>query len=239
MYAIESNLDITYDKEGLPLSGELGGVVFARVLHLCFLKQTSALLHVDSGAKKKVIYLRNGCPVFARSNMISECLGQMLVRRGSISKEQMEQSLSISKLKSILQGEALVEIGAISREQLKDILILQTHQKVLEEFSWTKGSFKLKKVKSFKATVPLSGGQRLELFLKVLWNTPHLIPCWIFRTLCTYFIRSMVGVPIMPSVNLVLARERFALLRMNSEDKHWLTCSKDFTFPSMKLQFSC
>ena len=70
---------------------------------------------------KKIVYLKEGYPIFVKSNLLSECLGRVLVREKMISDEECERSLVQMKDKSgRQQGTVLIEMGAISPHNRAD-----------------------------------------------------------------------------------------------------------------------
>ena len=60
---------------------------------------------------KKVVFFEKGTPVFVRSNVQSECLGQRLATDGLITQEQCDQTLEAIRRTGKKQGELLVEMG--------------------------------------------------------------------------------------------------------------------------------
>ncbi len=80
------------DSASVELRGTLGAVPFARLLGgLHGRGATGALLL--HGPSKKIVYLRDGHPVYVKSNRQAECLGEVLVREGVITRGQCDESL--------------------------------------------------------------------------------------------------------------------------------------------------
>ncbi|HEY4222535.1 MAG TPA: DUF4388 domain-containing protein [Myxococcota bacterium] len=108
-------------------------------------KATGALL-LRRERTKKIVYLKEGYPIFVKSNLLSECLGRVLVREKMISDEECERSLNLMKEKadgspSRQQGTVLIEMGAISPHNLVFALQLQLEQKLFDIFSWPDGDY--------------------------------------------------------------------------------------------------
>jgi curved DNA-binding protein CbpA len=105
----------------------------------------SGALLLARGTTKKIVNFDEGYPVSIRSNMLSECLGQILLEQRLISEKTLEDSLRRMKETHKHQGEVLVAMGALSPYNLSRALMLQMESKLLEIFSWTNGDFMFKK----------------------------------------------------------------------------------------------
>ncbi|HJX52770.1 MAG TPA: DUF4388 domain-containing protein [Polyangia bacterium] len=135
--------------EGEPeLHGSLARQPFARVLQRVYSACMSGALLLARGDTKKIVNFEEGYPVSIRSNMLSECLGQILLEQRLISAETLEESLRRMKETHKHQGEVLVAMGALSPYNLSRALMLQMESKLLEIFSWSSGDFMFKKGQS-------------------------------------------------------------------------------------------
>jgi DNA-binding response OmpR family regulator/curved DNA-binding protein CbpA len=130
------------------LRGSLARQPFARVLQRIYSARMSGALLLARGDTKKIVNFEEGYPVSVRSNMLSECLGQILLEQRLISAETLAESLRRMKETHQHQGEVLVAMGALSPYNLSRALMLQMESKVLEIFSWSSGDFMFKKDQS-------------------------------------------------------------------------------------------
>ena len=122
------------------LRGTLGAMPFARLLgELHGRAATGALLL--HGPSKKIVYLRDGHPVYVRSNQQQERLGEVLVREGVITRAQRDESLRRMERQGRQQGAILLEMGAIDGRGLVIALESQLRTKLLEIFTWDRGDF--------------------------------------------------------------------------------------------------
>ncbi len=137
----------------LSVEGELSETCLSRILHNLYSLRTTGLLHLESDDIKKVVYIRNGYPIFVRSNLVREFLGQMLIRSGTLTEEDLEKSLTFSQGKGQRHGMALLEMGLITPHQLNDVLQRQVLEKLLDIFSWETGSYKFVQAREFKEGV--------------------------------------------------------------------------------------
>jgi len=126
------------------LRGSLAFQPFARILQRIYAERLSgALLLINEGVKK-IVYFVEGYPVSVRSNLLSECLGQILVAQSMISRHTLTESLRRMKAERKHQGRVLVEMGALSPYNLSRALVAQMEAKFFEIFSWRNGDFAFK-----------------------------------------------------------------------------------------------
>ncbi len=90
---------------------------------------------------KKIVYFQGGAPQYVKSNLLSECLGRLLVKERMISEAQCEESLRRMKASGRQQGTVLIEQGALSPQNLVYALTLQLREKLFEVFAWESGDF--------------------------------------------------------------------------------------------------
>ncbi|MCC7382472.1 MAG: response regulator [Deltaproteobacteria bacterium] len=128
---------------GLPIPrlGEVSDVPFARLVGQLYAARANGALMLRRGQVKKIVYFRYGIPVFVKSNLISECLGQVMVRERLLSESQCEISVEKLKKERRKQGVILVELGFISPHNLAFALERQLELKLLDLFSWLDGKY--------------------------------------------------------------------------------------------------
>ena len=138
-------------------SGTLSGIIsksdFPQLLHRLYQHKQTGLLHVQKNSAKKIIYIKNGYPIFARSNILGECLGRMLVKDDVITQVDCDQSIEQSKTSGRLQGTVLIEMGLLTPQDLHDALKQQVTEKLLNIFAWTEGQFRFVAQDEFKKNV--------------------------------------------------------------------------------------
>jgi len=134
--------------EKLEMQGTLKRVPFARLLRRLYAqKATGSLLLLRDGTKdatKKIVAFEGGYPVSVKSNVLAECLGQILVSRKLISDKALAESVARMKTEKRQQGQILVEMGALSPYNLQRALVEQVETKLLEVFAWPDGKFMFK-----------------------------------------------------------------------------------------------
>jgi len=124
------------------LSGTFDELPFPHLLHhLHGLRGTGVLL-LRAGKKRKAVQLREGYPVKVKSNLITECLGNYLVRQGSLSQEVLDESIRRMKKGEGLQGQILVAMQILHEDEVVEALRRQAEEKLFEIFGWKRGEFR-------------------------------------------------------------------------------------------------
>jgi len=122
--------------------GNLKHKRFPEVLAQLYRVKASGALLLRRGRIKKIVYLKDGYPIFVKSNLLSECLGRILVREKMITEDECERSLELLPTSNgKQQGTVLIEMGALSPHNLVFGLQLQLEQKLFDVFSWPDGDY--------------------------------------------------------------------------------------------------
>ncbi len=118
---------------------------------------------------KKSIIFEKGQIISARSNIMSECLGQLLLAQGKITQAQLTQSLTKTDAQeSMRHGEVLIAMGLIDHALLNDFLRRQVEVRIEEIFSWKEGKYGfVEKIPEDAARVKIEG-TLLEIALRGL-----------------------------------------------------------------------
>lgn len=161
---IENEARETFSPSAFLLQGSLKNTPLAAVLGQLWSKQASGALLLRREKVKKIIYLNDGHPYFVKSNLVNECLGQVLLRERLITVQECEESLRRVKKSGQRQGEILVQMGCITERNLTFALELQLETKLFECFQWAQGEFRYNAL-----APPVSSRVRLE------WQAPGII----------------------------------------------------------------
>lgn len=123
--------------------GNLSKISVPRLLHLIYSKNDeAAVLEMVREPARKRFFFKNGLPVAASSNILNEVLGRLLVQKGVISQDDYQRSLEVVLREKKRHGEVLISMGMISREKLDDFLSLQLRERILKVFGWTEGEYR-------------------------------------------------------------------------------------------------
>ena len=143
------------DPEHAPLQGRLELVPIATVLTRLFRERRTGAVRLVRDRVKKLLYVQDGQPVSMRSNILYECLGQMLTKEKMISPQECEESVRRMKAEGKLQGAILVEMGCLSPQNLIYALDKQFKAKFVDVFTWDQGLYQFSEdtplPKSFQA----------------------------------------------------------------------------------------
>ncbi|MEP6653598.1 MAG: DUF4388 domain-containing protein [Myxococcales bacterium] len=124
--------------------GTLKRTPFARLLQRLFAARKTGSLLLMRDNTKKIVSFVDGYPVSVRSNVLGECLGQILLQQRLISNEALQDSLRRMKAEKRHQGEILVEMGVLSPYNLSRALVEQVEAKLFEIFAWLDGQYMFK-----------------------------------------------------------------------------------------------
>jgi CheY-like chemotaxis protein/curved DNA-binding protein CbpA len=125
--------------------GNLKNKRFPEVLAQLYRWKATGALLLRRGRIKKIVYVKDGYPIFVKSNLLSECLGRVLVRERMITEDECERSLTLLKgsagAAGKQQGTVLIEMQALSPHNLVFGLQLQLEQKLFDIFAWPDGDY--------------------------------------------------------------------------------------------------
>jgi len=114
------------------LSGKLSFTPLAESLEQLRGKNATGTLTVRCGDTVKIIYIKDGQIIFASSTVVDDRLGEILVKAGKLTRDNLEQALQaykksvgIKKLGAILVEQGFVsprDLFAALKTQVKDII---------------------------------------------------------------------------------------------------------------------
>lgn len=199
---------------GFPPKGSLRRVAFPRLMREVARNKLTGSLYLLSGQTKKVVFFQEGQPVFVRSNVLSECLGQILSSEGLITQEQCEQTLEAIRRTGKKQGELLVEMGILSEGNLRYGLEAQLRAKLYDIFAWEDGRYQ------FKSDPPnLQYGVRME----------HSAESVIIGAIQDQYSEERAGSALAPSLDKYLTLRTATGLRIETlglleEERYFVEC---------------
>ncbi|TMA26390.1 MAG: response regulator, partial [Deltaproteobacteria bacterium] len=139
--SVESDSQIRFRGAAL-VRGNLRETEFAEVLSELHRWRATGALLLENPPVKKLVWLKEGAPVFVRSNLLNEALGQLLVRERMINLAECEEGLHRIHDSKRQLGTELIEMGCISPANLAYALALQIQQKLFDVFGWTEGEYR-------------------------------------------------------------------------------------------------
>ena len=126
----------------MAIRGSLKEASFPDVLQLLALGQKTGCLSIVDGTKFGSVFFKQGKISFGAIVNRRDRLGDSLVKRGHITKEQLEATLRIQVLHPGRRvGELLVEAGFVARDVVEKELRVLVEEAVFSLFTWTQGSW--------------------------------------------------------------------------------------------------
>ncbi|HVV16929.1 MAG TPA: DUF4388 domain-containing protein [Polyangia bacterium] len=148
---------MTAEPGAATFTGTLKRTPFAQVLQRLYVTRATGSLLLLHEPTKKIVDVADGYPVSVRSNVVAECLGQLLLEKKLITREALTASIARMQKEKRQQGQILVEMDVLSPYNLRRALVDQLEAKLLEVFAWADGKFLFK-----PGAKPPATGARLE-----------------------------------------------------------------------------
>ncbi len=127
----------------MSLTGNLKTVSFPDILQLLATGKKTGLLQIVTGTRQKEVAFRDGNVMYASSiNSSEDLLGNLLLKRGKISKADLDRAISLHKQTGRQLGTTLVDLNLFEKEEIVECLKLQIEEIVYNLFSWQEGDFK-------------------------------------------------------------------------------------------------
>jgi len=126
----------------MAIKGSLKEASLPDVIQLLYLGRRTGCLALADRHNFGTIYLDEGQIIYASIVNRRDRLGDILLRQGRISAEQLQQAIDAqSDDRQHKLGELLVSQGTLSQTELEDYMRLQIEEAVYFLFTWTSGTF--------------------------------------------------------------------------------------------------
>jgi tetratricopeptide (TPR) repeat protein len=126
----------------MAIEGSLADVALADICQLLSLGRKTGCLTVTDRSNFGYVYFEKGRVVYASVLNRPDRLGDLLVKGGVISNEDLARAVELQRNEGEARlGEILVDIGALSRQDLEKWVVLQIEEAVFHLFDWSRGSF--------------------------------------------------------------------------------------------------
>lgn len=126
----------------MSLSGNLKTVAFPDILQLLATGKKTGILECKTSARQKEVAFKDGNIIFASSvNSSEDLLGNMLLKRGKISKSDLERAITLHRQTGRQLGTTLIDMNLFEKEEIGQCLKLQIEEIVYNLFSWKEGDF--------------------------------------------------------------------------------------------------
>ena len=161
--------------DGFEASGVFDPASLAGILRRVASERLSGMLKLVAGDLAKIVYLVDGTPVFVKSSLRSETLGNLLLAQGRISEQALREALSRMQETGRKLGSTLVAMGTISSDELTEFITRQTAVKLVGVFSWEGGRYEFEPKSGDEMNAPLFPVRIPEMLLSALdtYMTPE------------------------------------------------------------------
>jgi tetratricopeptide (TPR) repeat protein len=126
----------------MAIRGSLKEASFPDVLQLLALGQKTGCLSIVDGTKFGSVFFQNGKISFGAIVNRRDRLGDSLIKRGFLTREQLDEALRMQiKQPGRRVGEILIDAGFVKREVVEKELRGLVEEAVYSLFTWTQGTF--------------------------------------------------------------------------------------------------
>ncbi|MDQ3222158.1 MAG: DUF4388 domain-containing protein, partial [Gemmatimonadota bacterium] len=126
----------------MAIKGSLKEASLPDVIQLLFLGRRTGCLALADRHNFGTIFLDEGQITYATIVNRRDRLGDLLIRKGRISAEQLQQAIAAQEDdREHKLGEILVGLGSLTREELEEYMRIQIEEAVYYLFTWTSGTF--------------------------------------------------------------------------------------------------
>ncbi|MCB9557416.1 MAG: hypothetical protein H6707_15015 [Deltaproteobacteria bacterium] len=148
--------------------GTFDRVSVARLMVAASFQRATGTLKLTRGKVQKVVFLKDGMPIYIDSNLRHEALGAYLVKRRTIDDQQLSQALRHARNNSLKLGAALVALGLADDQTVERALAAQIQIKLVSTIRWQDGTFLFTPGDDFSERVPRSPLRLVYLVLTAL-----------------------------------------------------------------------
>ena len=126
----------------MAIKGSLKEASLPDVIQLLFLGRRTGCLALADRHNFGTIYLDEGQITFATIVNRRDRLGDLLIRKGRITAEQLQDAIAAQEDdRQHKLGEILIGLGTLTRAELEDYMRIQIEEAVYYLFTWTSGTF--------------------------------------------------------------------------------------------------
>jgi len=98
-------------------------------------------LTIERGSMVRTFHFDSGYVTGASSNLPAEHLGQLLMDRGLVDEQALNEAFNVQADTGVLLGKILIMVGAIDADGLKAVLEDKIRESVFDARTWNEGTF--------------------------------------------------------------------------------------------------
>jgi FixJ family two-component response regulator len=122
-------------------AGDLASTTVPALLYAFYVAQETGEIAFERGDHRKIVYLVDGCPVYAISNQDADRFGALAKRLAGLPERDLARAIDDAKRSDRMLGDVLVSRGMIDRAKRDQLLEEQTRVIIRSLFAWTTGRY--------------------------------------------------------------------------------------------------
>ncbi len=123
-------------------TGNLKTVPFPDILQLISTGKKTGRLKITRQQQSKEIFFKNGNIIFATSsNIQDDLLGNLLLKKGKVSKYDLDKAINMQETSGKKIGMILQELNVLKPDEVEECLKIQIEEVIFSLFSWDSGEF--------------------------------------------------------------------------------------------------
>jgi hypothetical protein len=141
------------------MNGTLSEGVLPEVLRALYVGRKTGILRCYCGDERRGMRLLRGTIIDAETNVTVERLGEILVKRGLITENDLARATEIVIRDKRRLGEVLIEMGALDQTRLEDGMAFHVKNLLTRVFAWNEGTYEFEE----QPEMPIDGALTLKL----------------------------------------------------------------------------
>jgi tetratricopeptide (TPR) repeat protein len=126
----------------MAIKGSLREASLPDVIQLLYFGRRTGCLTLSDRQRFGSVFFDDGFISYATIVNRRDRIGDVLLRSGTITREQLDQALAMQRMaRGRRLGEILVSLGHLGQEELVRVLRMQVQEAVFSLFAWTSGTF--------------------------------------------------------------------------------------------------
>ncbi|HEX2657938.1 MAG TPA: DUF4388 domain-containing protein [Polyangia bacterium] len=125
----------------MAFQGDVKTIALREVLGWLADKRATGILSLSRGLVVRQFHLRGGRVTLSASTDQEMLLGRLLVERGIIARERLQEALASRRGKHLRLGTILTRTGVVSKEALRDVLREKSRRLLQDVLGWSEGAF--------------------------------------------------------------------------------------------------
>ncbi len=125
----------------MSIQGNLETFYLTTLLQMLCYEAKTGVLKLKRAENEINIYLQEGNIIYASDSRNENRIGDLLMGKGLVTEQQLEECVGISQKKGYALGKVLVVKGYVSQKALHSVVLQQALKIVYNVFLWEKGEF--------------------------------------------------------------------------------------------------